>query len=66
MGTYFAPEGLPPAGSTVLLLRGEDDPGRAEAKEASKSTFSQKASDDRSAIAIICVRVGSSDVAARV
>jgi hypothetical protein len=59
IGTHQEPEGLPPAGSTVLL-EGEADAARKEAKKASKSTFGD-GSDDASS----CIKVGSSDVAAK-
>jgi hypothetical protein len=59
VGTHQELKGLPLAGSTVLP-EGETDAARKEAKKASKS-----ASDKGPADAIIYVRVGSSDVAAR-
>lgn len=59
VGTYQELEGLPPAGLTVLP-EGETDTAGKEAKKASKL-----ASDKGPADAIICVRVGSSDITVR-
>jgi hypothetical protein len=60
IGTHQEPEGLPPAGSTVLL-EGETDSTRKKAEKASKSVPNNGLDD-----AISYVRVRSSDVAARI